>query len=441
MWGLLTSVDFAIVQIAYLASLAVIGMTLRQLPDFAFRSVTDYTNEMLRMHDRYDASLGVAVVDALERLQLFHVFKSTWFSVGLAVLVISIVACTVDRLPRLWKQSSEIRVVQPDPFYDPKLPDRAAIVGMPAAGVAGVMRKHGFRIREAERDGVRYVYGDRHRWTKLATLSTHLGLVLFLVAAAVTFLLGDEQGLVVAEGESLTVQPIGTPGLLLVKNHDFEAPGFLTGTPTDFTTDLSVYQDGKEIARKTIRVNDPLAIGGYTFHQNGFGPAPDLLIRDASGQALWSGPVPMTEQFQTLPFAELVVPGRDVVLNLLLNRQTDGTALEPLALARGESATSEGTDFSVELRAFTDFTLLIAKKDPGQWLVWTAFGFLIVGVAITFWMPRRRVWAKLDAQGRLALAWRSDRYVDVIGEFGRLLDDLVLLRRRSGPTPDPPPTA
>jgi cytochrome c biogenesis protein len=321
---------------------------------------------------------------------------------------------------------------------------------MPATGVAAVLRKHGFRVREAESDGGRYVYGDRHRWTKLATLSTHLGLVLFLCAAAVTFLLGDEQGLVVAEGESLTVQPIGTPGLLLVKNHDFEAPGFLTGTPTDFTTDLSVYQDGQEIARKTIRVNDPLSIGGYTFHQNGFGPAPDLLIRDASGQALWSGPVAMTESFQSLPFAELVVPGRDVVLNLLLNRQTDGTGvvvvlpfksdgtpLEPLALARGESATSEGTDFSVELRAFTDFTLLIAKKDPGQGLVWTAFGFLIVGIAITFWMPRRRVWAKLDPEGTLALAWRSDRYVDVIGEFGRLLDDLVLLRRRAEPAPDP----
>jgi cytochrome c biogenesis protein len=426
-------------------------MTLRQLPDFAFRSLTDYANEMAKMHDRYDASMGVAVVDALERLQLFHVFKSTWFSAGLAILVISIVACTIDRLPRLWKQSSEIRVIQPDPFYDPKLPDRAAIAGMPEAGVAGILRKHGFRVREVEHDGFRYLYGDRNRWTKLATLSTHTGLVLFLVAAATTFLLGDEQGLVVAEGESLTVQPIGTPGLLLVKNHDFEAPGFLSGTPTDFTTDLSVYQNGQEIARKTIRVNDPLSVGGYTFHQNGFGPAPDLLIRDASGQALWSGPVPMTDEAAGFPFTELVVPGRDVALQLLLQRRSDGLgvvlvlpfritgtnpdgsqqvqALEPLALARGESAISEGTDFSIELRQFSEFTLLIAKKDPGQGLVWLAFGFLITGIAVTFWMPRRRVWARLDPDGRLAMTWRSDRYVDVIGEFGRLLDDLVRLRR------------
>ena len=87
--------------------------------------------------------------------------------------------------------------------------------------------------------------------------------------------------------------------------------------------------------------------------------------------------------------------------------------LEPLALVRGESATSEGTDFSVELRSFGEFTLLIAKRDPGQGIVWAAFGFLIAGILITFWMPRRRVWAKLDADGRLSLVVRADRYVDV----------------------------
>ena len=54
------------------------------------------------------------------------------------------------------------------------------------------------------------------------------------------------------------MQPIGTPGLLLVKNFAFEAPGLDTGAPTDFTTDLGVYQDGKLLARKVIRVNDPL---------------------------------------------------------------------------------------------------------------------------------------------------------------------------------------
>jgi len=237
----------------------------------------------------------------------------------------------------------------------------------------------------------------------------------------------------------------------MVRNLGFEAPGFETGRPTDFTTHLAVYQGGKQIAEKTIRVNDPLEVAGYTFHQNGFGPAPDVVIRDAAGKPLWSGPIPLTDQAAGFPFAEFAVPGRDVALQLLLQRAADGAGvllvlpfhavgtnpdgspvvegLEPLALTRGESDTAAGTDFSVELRGFGEYTLLIAKRDPGQGFVWTAFGLLIVGLLITFWMPRRRVWGRLDADGRLALAVRADRYVDVGREFGRLLDDLVASRR------------
>ena len=443
-------------QIIVLALFAVVGMVVRQLPGFAFRSPTDYANEMDRLHSLYDPVLGTGAVDLFERLQLFQVFSSAWFSVGLVVLIISIVACTIDRTPRLWRQSAEIRVVQPDAWYDPDLPDRALLAGVSATDAARVLRRHRFAVRQHAADGVTYLYGDRNRWTKMATLLTHAGLVLFLVAAAVTSRFGDEQGLVVAEGESLTVGPIGTPGLLLVRNLAFEAPGFETGMPTDYTTHLAVYRDGRQIADKVIRVNDPLAVGGYTFHQNGFGPAPDVVIRDAAGRPLWTGPIPMTDQAAGLPFTEFAVPGRDVVLQLLLQRASDGAGvvlvlpfravgtnadgtpaiigLEPLALTRGESGTSAGTDFSVELRGFSEFTLLIAKRDPGQGLVWIAFGLLITGLLITFWMPRRRVWGRLDADGRLALAVRADRYVDVGREFGRVLDDLVAVRL-AGPGP------
>ena len=455
LWALFTSVNFAVLQIIVLSLLAVVGMTVRQLPDFAFRSAGDYAAAMADIHARYDPVFGSAVVDVVERLQLFRVFSSTWFSLGLVILIISIVVCTIDRTPRLWRQVADVRVVQPDPFFDPRLPDRAVLAGVTASAVAGTLRRHRFRVREAAAGGAHYVYGDRHQYTKMATLFTHLGLILFLVAAAITSRFGDEQGLVVAEGETLTVQPIGTPGLLLVRNLGFEAPGFETGQPTDFTTDLAVFRDGVEVARKTIRVNDPLAVDGYTFHQNGFGPAPDLVIADARG-TLWSGPVPLTEQAGGFPYGSFAVPGRDMGLELLLQRQPDGVGillivpyeivgeepdgsplvrhLDPMALTRGEDGTVQGIDFRVGLRDFSEYTLLIAKNDPGVGLVWIAFGALIAGLLITFHLPRRRVWARVDAAGEARLAGRSDRYVDFEREFGRLLEDLVAARS-IGPSP------
>ncbi len=452
LWRLLTSVDFAVIQIIVLSMLAVVGMTLQQLPDFAFRSPGDYTAAMDEIHLRYDPALGTGVVDVLERLGAFSVFKSAPFGIALVVLAVSIVVCTLDRTPRLWRDVATVRVAQPEPFFDPRLPDRAAMDGLTPAAVGRIVAERGFRVREAtEEDGTRHIYGDRHQYTKLATLLTHLGLILFLVAAAVTSRFGDEQGLVVPEGESLTVQPIGTPGLLLVKNLGFDAPGFETGMPSDFTTDLAVFQDGQEVARKTIRVNDPLAVGGYTFHQNGFGPAPHLVIRDAEGQPLWDGQVPMTDSAAGSPYVTMAVPGRDFGLQLLLSRDTQGRGVvlilpyrivgtdaggapiaenfAPVTLLRGETRVSDELAISLELTDFGEYTLLIAKRDPGQGIVWTAFAALITGIAISFYFPRRRVWARIAPDGRIGLVWRSDRYVDVEREFGRLLDDLVAARR------------
>jgi cytochrome c biogenesis protein len=451
-WRLATSVDVAVAQIILLSILAAIGMTLQQLPDFAYRSPSDYATAIESIHIRYDPVLGPGIVNVLERLGAFGIFKSGIFGIGLVVLVTSIVICTLDRTPRLWRDVSAVRVVQPEPFFDPRLPDRALMSGVGSDDVTRVVRGRGFHVREATAsDGAAHIYGDRHQYTKLATLLTHLGLVLFLVAAAVTSRFGDEQGLVVPEGEALTVQNIGTPDLLLVKNLDFEAPGFETGRPSDFTTDLAVYQNGSEVARKTIRVNDPLSIGGYTFHQNGFGPAPHLLIRDTAGAPLWDAKVPMTGAAGGAPYETMAVPGRDLGLQLLLGRNDVGEGylvvlpyrivgtnadgsdriqnFDPVRLQRGDEKVSDDLGISIALPEFGEYTLLIAKRDPGQGIVWLAFLSLIAGITITFYRPRRRVWARLTPDGQLAVVFRADRYVDVEREFGALLDDLVAVRR------------
>ena len=130
MWRLFTSVDFAVLQIIFLAVLAVIGMTIRQVPDFALRSATDYAAALEDLHARYDPLLGAGAVDALDRLSVFTIFRSPWFSAGLVVLIVSIIVCTLDRTPRLWRGVSDVRVAQPEPYFDPILPDRAAMDGV-----------------------------------------------------------------------------------------------------------------------------------------------------------------------------------------------------------------------------------------------------------------------------------------------------------------------
>ncbi len=441
---------------------ALVGMTVSQLPSFATgpnAAPSDYATQMALIHQRYDATLGVAVVNLFERLGFFEIFSTAWFGLLLLLLFLSIVVCTLDRTPRLWRDVHTVHVVQPDPYFDPRLPGRAATDALDGDAVRGVLRRHHFRVREVEAGGFRYLYGDRNQYTRLATLLTHLGLILFIAAAAISAhgipqlgIVSDDRPLVLATGDTATVQPIGTPGLLIVKNLGFSAPLLPNGMFADFTTDLAVYQDGRLIARKTIRVNDPLTVDGYTFHQNFFGPAADLLIRDSSGAILWSGPVPLDDSPAAgHPYRQFVVPGREVSLDLLLDTNPDGsplllvvgnqptgvnaagqqqfTSLFAWGLTPGVSRTEAAQGFTVTFQGMSSYTGVIAKKDPGQELVWIAFLTLITGLAITFYLPRRRVWARVARSGELRIAGRSDRYVDFGREFAGLLEDLVAARR------------
>ncbi len=461
--GLLTSVRFAVAQIVVIAIIAVVGMTVRQLPGFAFRTDADYAAQMGLLRERYEPVLGRPLVDLMERLGLFAVFTTWWFTALLVLLAASIVVCTLDRLPRLWRQASEIRVVQPEPFYDPSLPERAAMTGVSAEDAAGVLRRRRFHVRSAVVDGVTYLYGDRNRLPKLATLLTHAGLVLFLVAAAVSGRFGFEEGLLIAQGEAVPVERLGTPGNIVLKNEGFAAPRLPDGRFADFSTDLAVYRDGALIARKVIRVNDPLDVAGYSFHQNFFGPAVDLAIRATDGGVLWDGWVPLDAVSADRPYGRLSVPGRDVGLELLLDRKAGAPALVAIVGSQRTGTDPDGSphfdalfvggvepggtlapsaaDFTIELRSVGAYTGIVAKRDPGLGLVWLAFGLLIVGLVLTFYLPRRRVWLRVDRAGELRLAWASDRYVPVRRELGGLLTDLVAIRVDPGPRPAATATA
>ncbi len=389
-WGLLTSVDFAVLQIIVLALLAVVGMTLRQLPDFAFRSSTDYANEMGSSMAGTTRPSASAVVDALERLQLFQVFTLD---------LVQHRAGRSHRLDRRLHPRPTPAPVAPVGRH-PGRPARPVLRPAPSRSgrgggargrpaVAGVLRRHRFRVRrEARPPGSATCTAIGNRWTKLATLLTHAGLVLFLVAAAVTSRFGDEQGLVVADGESLTVQPIGTPGPAARAQPGLRGARVRdrAGRPTSRPTSPCTRTAARS-RDKVIRVNDPLTVGGYTFHQNGFGPAPDVVIRDAAGRPLWSGPVPMTDEAAGFPLAEIAVPGpRHRAPDAApARRGRDGrscwcsrsgrSAPTPTARRRcsrsspwrsppARQGVAAGTDFSVELRGFAELHAPHRQEGP-----------------------------------------------------------------------------
>jgi cytochrome c biogenesis protein len=457
-WRTLTSVKFAVLQISVLAVAGVVGAVMKQVPAFALHDPSAYVDQMAQIHAAYDGTLSAPIVDLLERAGIFRVFSAPWFVFLLTVLVVSIICCTLDRTPDLWRKERLVRAVQPPPFYDLRMDNRAQLVDVPEAALSdltSVLRRARFRVRDqriaepAGRDIV-HIYGDKNQYFKLATLFTHLGLILFLGAAAITTAFGFETVVFLGNGQTAPVQPVGTPDNLLVKNIDFEAPTRPDGSFADFTTDLAVYQNGVEVARKTIRVNDPLEFGGYVFHQNTFGPAEMLQIKDTAGRLVWDGPVLLDGQLAGKPQGFMTIPGSSMGLLLVLDRDQSGapvlalTGLDPNA-AQGSSAiaflngvsvgqTSEPAQtggYTIRWSEASAYTGMVIKRDPGQGLVWLAYLSLIVGLTLTFYFPRRRFWARFE-NGRLQMAMLADRYVDTEREFETIVDRLGARLGRPG---------
>ena len=65
---------------------------------------------------------------------------------------------------------------------------------------------------------------------------------------------------------------------------------------------------------------------------------------------------------------------------------------------------------------------MVVKSDPGQAVIWLAFSCLIAGLVLSFYFPRRRAWARIEA-GRVGIAFLADPYV-TDDEFGQLRDEV-----------------
>ena len=464
-WATLTSVRFAVLLILLIAVAGVIGSLVRQFPAAVLHDPAGYAREVSDMHVRWDGiapfgvRIGPAMVEVFDRLGLFRIFSASWFVLLLVVLVIAIVCCTLDRTPRLWRQVQPGRVDQPLSFFDPRLTDRAALdgIGLPAEMVSAALRRRHFRVqrRAVEADGaVTVIQGDRNQYAKLATLLTHLGLIMFLAGGAVTVAMGFETVVFVGEGQTAPVQPVGTPRNLLVKVNSFQAPTHPDGSFADFVTDLSVFQDGQEVARKQIRVNDPLEVQGFVFHQNTFGPAVDLTIHDPDGGLVWTGPLLLDDQVAGFPSGFMTIPGSDLGLLAVLTRTADGVSALvlqgvglPTVLADGASGQVEGTDlfrvvvglggtvdpsaaggYAVTWDRAGAWTGMVIKNDPGAPVIWIAFVFLIVGLSLTFYFPRRRAWVRIEGDD-VRVAVIADRYVDTERELRAVVEEL---RARAG---------
>ncbi|MFV0128409.1 cytochrome c biogenesis protein ResB [Streptomyces sp. HMX112] len=244
-----------------------------------------------------------------DRLQLFDVYSSVWFSAIYILLFVSLIGCIV---PRTWQFVGQLRGRPPAaPKRLTRLPayttwrTEAAPEQVRDAALA-MLRKRRFRAHTAG-DAVA---AEKGYLREVGNLLFHIALIVMLVAFATGQLFKSEGGKLVVEGDgfsnTLTQYDDFKSGSLF-RTEDlapfsftldqftgtYETSGPQRGTPRTFEAHVEYSTAGGREEKGVIRVNEPLEVDGSKVYLISHGYAPVVTIRDGKGDIVQRGPVPL----------------------------------------------------------------------------------------------------------------------------------------------------
>ena len=298
-WRQLTSMRTALLLLMLLAIAAIPGSLIPQRTQNPFR-----VQGFFAAHQR--------LAPILDKLRLFDVYGSPWFSAVYLLLFISLVGCV---LPRTFMHGKAMRARPPaTPTNLSRLEhfttwqtDLDSVTALSRARV--ILKKRRYRIYE-QGDSIS---AEKGFLRETGNLVFHLSLVLLLVAAALGALQGCKGEAIIVEGETFIDSPTSydnlTPGrffnpanlphFAIRVNQFVPSYDLVTGMPLDYTAKVTVTESGR--ARETvIKVNHPLEFGSTNVYLQANGYAPVVTVKDGSGNVALKGPVAFLPQDSNL---------------------------------------------------------------------------------------------------------------------------------------------
>ena len=429
-WRILCSIRLSVILLSAILLISLLGTLFPQLTREIQIDEAAHAQWTAGIQERYGA-LG----EAYRALGLFNIFSSPLFLLLLAALLINGIACTVHRLGPIWRAiTSRPKVTRPDSFYE-RAPCRASLkVSSKEEArkrIASALSKHRYRLLIEEQEEATYIGGHKNRFARVGTLITHSALVLIAVGALWSNQCAwREPGVILGPGQ---LYEVGHGRNFQVRHDGFEVERYPGGSPKDYRSHLVVLQEGAEVIKKTIRVNDPLTYQGVTFYLSSSGPALRVLGQDSDGEPLTMQASPDERAITgeaVLNFSaegeekSLYLPSADMSLRVTLYTQgrSEEASEAPLLFLEAFQADQNEPAFSdyvrrgetvqlstAHLQFIPDYyTVLQVVSDPGFTPLVLASLLGMAGLLISFYFYPSHVWAKLT-EGELLLAGSAER--------------------------------
>ncbi len=406
LWRFFTSVQLALIIIASLAITSIIGTIIPQ-----GESINFYL-------ERYGARSTVF----FEILALNEMYGSFWFRTLLFLFCLNLIACSINRLPSIPKIINKDNWDINFASLTQAKENSQFISDQSSTHVINEL-KNALKLKVLDikelKAGTRFlVFFEKHAWSRYGAYIVHLSILVIFFGGVVGSLFGFKAFVMVPEGESTSIAysqegsrealPLGFE----VFCETFAIEYYKNGTPKEYKSDLSVLEQGQEIKKKRITVNNPLTHRGITFYQSSYQQIPgEYSLYLSLNQSVSTGSQSSINKTFSTKIKKLNQWGEVKAEFRIVAASKDGHGHgpyeiwfddqddNPITFVVNDNQTVEvkresGTySFAMKQRFATG---LQVAKDPGVWLVYIGCTLMLLGLYVSFFMSHRKVWIAVD---------------------------------------------
>lgn len=423
LWDFFCSLKLSIALLIGLALTSIIGTVIPQAP----------------VPQEYIQSISTVKLQLYDKLGFFDMYHSWWFILLLYLLTVNLVACSIKRLPRVWKMISEPTLIMDEGFERSLSLTREFKMSGGAAALkdkmAAFLKGEFAEPVITEVNGEYHLFAQKNPYCRLGVYVVHLSIIIVFIGALIGSFFGYKAYVNIAEGTSVdTVESRTGKSIDLgfaVKCEKFAVAFYDTGAPKEFKSILTVLQDGKPVPgyeNVKVIVNDPLTYKGITFYQSSYGAAGDAVYHFSVRNRNGGQAVPVVahqDERVSLPdgsFLQIIgvapevgndfpgCPGPGAKLEITRPNGEKQYSIVLLNSSCRDFDEKRGGDliFTFDGKDEKFFTGLQVAKDPGVWVVWLGCALMVVGICMAFFMSHKRVWLRV-ANGRVTIGGTASK--------------------------------
>ena len=344
-------------------------------------------------------------------------YNSWWFISLLFLLGFNLVICSIDRFPNVWRQVKadglqvgfeRVRKMSTQRSWQSDSPASSTVLKM-----TEILKKYGWRASTKQTGGDTILFSQKGNWTRTGVYLVHSSILIIFLGAIIGSLGGFKGSVSIPETMARDrVALYGSREIVElgfeVRCNSFSIEFYSNGMPKEYTSNLTILENGQELFTRDIEVNSPLTYKGITFYQSSYEAYQDFvvtIVNTATGKrksfvSPFQKQTEWAEENIRFGIINAKVKGQSVVSSKIWFTGKNGTPatqwLDENILTPLDGINEE---YQVSVKQMYATGLQVAK-DPGVWWVYIGCGLMLFGLYVAFFMSHRRIWILVTDTGK-----------------------------------------